>query len=265
MTIVVVEPEPVARQRLTLRAVQLTLPQRFRKEDVVQGQVAACPIAAAMVAIAHAKPGLLRQILGQPQRGDYCSKRRQDSDCQFRLHTVLAVRFLRHRQPIRVTPVLYFDGRQPAYAHTPEGPGWPSYIEKAYAIWRGRNSYSRLDQRMGLMPPPGPRKILQDLVGPTDMAHFASNRFYPATGFDSPLSDRIVLRLLRRTQRRPTIAATLTEGAEHFGLISNHAYAVLRYHAHRVQIRNPWGDSSAERWIRMRDFKRAFQAMLQAR
>ena len=60
------------------------------------------------------------------------------------------------------------------------------------------------------------------------------------------------------------MAATIASGAEQFGVISNHAFAVLGFSQGRVRLRNPHGGAGATSTISVADFGQAFQAMVQA-
>jgi hypothetical protein len=260
-----IEPEPVLLHHVQLKEVPpAPNPLQPRLDDVVQGQIAACPIAAAMVAAAHARPSVITGVLGPPISETVLSKRASDEIFRYWSSTIYTVRF-RHGAPVRVTPVLYFAGNDVHYAKTPQGPGWPSFIEKGYAIFRGGNSYNRLNIGTALHPVPDGGKVMDDLVGSPDMAHIAGGRFYAHGGGDQTLTDQLLQAMLARASRRPTIAGSIANGAEQFdSIVSNHAYAVLRFASGVVHLRNPWGDASATRTVSFQNFKRAFQAVWQA-
>jgi hypothetical protein len=258
-----IEPEPVLLHRVELREVG-PAPEPFqpRPTDVVQGQIAACPIAAAMVAAASARPDVLVRTLG-PQRAEtVLSKRRDDAIFRYWSSITYNVTF-RSGTPVRVTPVLYFGGQDVWYATTPHGPGWPSFIEKGYAIFRGNNSFNRLDLGTSLHPVPDGGKVMRDLVGPPDMAHLSGGRFYPNGGADQALDDQLLVAMLGRSAQRPTIAGSLLAGAQG-GIVNNHAYAVLRYAAGFAHLRNPWGGTGADVRVSLADFKRSFQVVWQS-
>lgn len=264
MSFSLIEPEPVLLDRSDLReGAAVADPLNPRPTDVVQGQIAACPIAAGMVAMAHARPAALRAVLGAAAPDDVLSKR--DSDEIFRHWSTFyfTVRF-RTGSPLRVTPFVYAHDGQITYASTPNGAGWPSYIEKAYAVYRGRNSYNRLDKGTSLNPVPDGGRVMEDLAGRPDLAFMTTGRFFRSQGGDVELTATILADMLGRAERRPTIAGTITQGAEAHGVVSDHAYAVLRYRQGRVTLRNPWGGANAEVRITLAAFRQAFQAAWQS-
>jgi hypothetical protein len=169
-----IEPEPVwGDKSLTLRIGQpASDPLRPRPEDVVQGAIAACPIAAVMVALAYSRPANLNVMLGPPLKITVLSKRKDEEVFSYWSDWCYDVKFPRAPSAIRVTPMLYFDDSMVQYAATPNGAGWPSYIEKAYAVWKSggiaRGSggdYSRLALRRSLIDTPTLGEVLEDLVG----------------------------------------------------------------------------------------------------
>lgn len=259
----VIEPEPVFRQHPELQSfVPPPDPVAVSRTDVVQGAIAACPIAAVMVATAHARPGRIRALLGPQRPGIALSKRADDEIFRFWSDVTYCVTFTGGGDHT-VTPVVYFDGADVTYASTPTGPGWPSLIEKAYAIFRGSNSYARLDKGTTLTPVPDARTVLGDVVGPSDMAHIASDRLFTANATDRALTDADLIAMARRATTRPTIAASVAAGAV-APVISDHGYAVLRWDGRRVVLRNPWGGAGAEFALTISELKASFQAVLQA-
>ena len=215
-----------------------------------------------MVATAHARPSRIQALLGQPQSGDVFSKRQHDQIYRFWSTTSYQVKF-HCWTAVTVTPVVYFDGQTVAYASTPSGPGWPSLIEKAYAIWKGRDSYNRLNMGTTYRPVPDAQTVLGDLVGPSDMADISGGRFFPHNGNDRALTNADLTAMVRRATRRPTIAASLAQGAQN-GVVSDHAYAVLRLRQSRVMLRNPWGGNGAEISLTIAQLLANFQAIWQA-
>lgn len=258
-----IEPEPVLMHRFELKSFNPPAhPLVVRAADVVQGQIAACPIAAVMVATAHARPDRIQALLGPPQAGVVLSKRRDDEIFRFWSSTTYQVRF-RRGPATTVTPVVYYDDRQVAYARTQDAPGWPSLVEKAYAIWRGGNSYNGLNQGTTLGPPPDAQMVLEDLSGPSDMADIIGGRFFPNASTERALTDTDLSGMANRGSRRPTIAGSLLHGTTR-GVVSNHAYAVLRWRNGRVVLRNPWGGPGAEVTLTLTEIRANFRALWQA-
>ncbi|MFF0527807.1 hypothetical protein ACFYT3_05405 [Nocardia amikacinitolerans] len=262
----IIEPEPLLGDHVRLRSVEPpTHPLVVRYTDVVQGRIANCPIAAVMAATAHARPDRTRRLLGEPQVGDVWSIRRHP-DAIFHWSTVTYhVRFTSGAAKT-VTPVLYHRGDKVAYARTPNGPGWPSIVEKAYAIWKGLNKYQNLEEDSGLRPGPDAQTVLNDLVGPSDMAHIAGGTLFHAQGGQARLTDEHLIDIARQARHRPTIAGSVEHGAAN-GIISNHAYAVLRWDraAQRVVMRNSAEYGVADPRLTIAQLRANFQAVWQAR
>jgi hypothetical protein len=267
-----IEPEPVRHQQgLTLRAGPLAPdPLAARPTDVVQGSISACPIAAVMVALAHARPANLGRMLGQRQKGPLLSKRRDDQIYGLWSDFYYDVVFPGRGSATRITPFVYFDDQNVQYASTPNGAGWPSYIEKAYAVWKsggGRGGsggdYSKLDLQGTFGGPPTVDEVVRDLIGAMDTLLFASDQFFRSDGGARDIADGDIERMARSAGRRPTIAASIATGAEQFSIVSNHGYAILGF-GNGVRLRNPWGGGGAESVISVARFRQAFQGIWQA-
>ncbi|MGV9612194.1 C2 family cysteine protease [Nocardia xishanensis] len=266
MNAALIEPEPLLGDYVRLRSVEPpTHPLVVRYTDVVQGRIANCPIAAVMAATAHARPDRIRQLLGAPQVGDVWSIRRRPNAIFHWSTVTYHVRFTSGAAKT-VTPVLYHREDQVAYARTPNGPGWPSMVEKAYAIWKGNNSYQNLEEDSGLRPGPDAQTVLADLVGPSDMAYIANDKLFHARGGQTTLRDEHLIAIAQRALHRPTIAGSVEHGAAD-GIISNHAYAVLRWDrtAKRVVMRNSAEYGAADPRLTIAQLRANFQAVWQAR
>jgi hypothetical protein len=178
VSVTLLEPEPVKMQHgFKLIAGSITpSPLTARKEDVIQGDIAACPIAAVMVAMAQARPSNLNRILGAPIRGTVISKRRDREIFDLWSEFYYDVTFPGRGTATRISPQVYAKDGSVKYARTPTGAGWPSYIEKAYAVWKSRGGqggsggdYTRLDLRVSLLDPPSLNEVMNDLIGKIDV------------------------------------------------------------------------------------------------
>lgn len=267
-----IEPEPVRGQHgLTLRVGQVAPnPLAPRPTDVIQGQISACPIAAVMVALAHARPANLTRMLGPHQAGPVLSKRRDDEIFRYWADHFYNVVFPGRGAATRITPIVYFDDQQVQYASTPNGAGWPSYIEKAYAVWKSRGGqggsggdYSKLALDGTITGPPDLGEVVRDLIGGFDVLDFAGNQFVDSHRNGRQLTAGDIEAMARLAGRRPTVAPSIPAGAEQFRIVSNHGYAVLGF-GNGVRLRNPWGGNGADVRISVADFRRAFQGIWQA-
>jgi len=265
-----IEPEPLKGQTgLELRAGPIEpTPLHPRIEDVVQGEIAACPIAAVMVALAHARPPDLDRILGRPQAGPVLSKRRGDQIFRHWSDQVYDVTFPGRGPVTRITPYVYFEEQKVKYASTPGGPGWPSYIEKAYAVLKSHGGqggsggdYSELDLDGGRAPTLN--DVMKDLIGKIDVLHFGQQQFFGSKGTSRPMADGDILAMARQAGRRPTVGPSIPTGAGH-GIEDNHGYAILGVDTTGIRLRNPWGGAGATFSISVAVYRQEFQGVFQA-
>ena len=267
-----IEPEPVRMQHgLALRAGPLAPnPLQPRPGDVVQGDIAACPIAAVMVAMAHARPAALSRMLGPHRAGPILSKRRDDQIFRHWSDHYYEVVFPGRGTPTRITPFVYFNDQQVQYASMPGGAGWPSYIEKAYAVFKsggGRGGsggdYTRLALGMTIGGPPTLNDVMRDLIGGFDVLDLPGDQFFDSRGNVRAAVAGDIQAMAARAGGRPTVGPSIANGAERFGIVSNHGYAVLGYQ-NGVRLRNPWGGAGATSTISVATFRQAFQGIWQA-
>lgn len=269
------EPEPSrwhARDRLEVRRVTPPpSPLVVRPRDVMQGDLAGCPVVAALAAIAHSRPARISHMLGRPTVAEVWAHRTGDiirwTDAYY------DVRFPGRAGTVRITDLAYHRNGRPLYASTPSGGGWPSLIEKAYAAWKGRGrggSYSNLDKRVSSQPPGG-GDVICDFVGRHDMADITGQRFYTGVDCRTREADDRALSAIAdlgamasRARRRPTIAAS-RPGSRRHGIVDDHAYAVLGGNRRRIRLLNPWGGPGAIRVMAMEEFAHEFTAVWQAR
>lgn len=265
-TIELIEPDPVFRDKARLKTVK-TAPDASapKAQDVVQGAIANCPIAATMTALAHATPKKVTAMLGPANKVNVLSKRRNEDKFSHKSSFCYSVKFHGNSKKVQISPVLYFAGSDVQYAGSPGGVGWPSYIEKAYAVWRGRGSYSRLEGESSLVDPPSANQVMKDCVGRIDYVDLENSHFYPDKGGDEPLKVRKLVDLLGKAASQPTIAASHPNNAKKYKIINFHGYAVMRItKKSMVHLRNPHGGSGADVQISLKDFQSAFIAVLQA-
>lgn len=265
-----IEPEPVS---LTGKTLQLKLGPLGsvppKPTDVVQGQIAACPIAAVMVAMAHARPDLVTAMLGSPKAGPILSKREGDEIFNLWSDQFLEISFPGRGQPTPVTPWVYFDGQDVEFASTPNGPGWPSYIEKAYAVWKSPKSlgqggsYSRLELTQGgVLGPPTLNDVMKDLIGPFDVLRFVDDQLNPRAA----LKNSDIIKFAADAGRLPTVAPSLPDDSieTRFGIIPKHGFAVLGANKDSLILRNPHGGPGARQIIPLSFCRKAFHGLWQA-
>jgi hypothetical protein len=238
----------------------------------VQGDIDACPIVAVMVAMAHARPASLGRMLAH-QAALVLSRRREDPILRYPSGYYYDVVFPGRGSPTRITPWVYFNDQQVQYASTPGGAGWPSYIEKAYAVWKSRGGreeyggdYTRLSSN-SLGGPPTLNDVIRDLIGKFDALDLNNNQFIDSHGNPRAVAPGDIAgeiaAMAGRARRRPTVAPSIPNGAEQFKIVSHHGYAVLGFR-NGVRLRNPWGGERALSTISVADFRKAFQGIWQA-
>lgn len=265
-----IEPEPVG---LTGKTLELKLGPLGsappRPTDVVQGQIGACPIAAVMVAMAHARPDLVTAMLGSPKAGPILSMREGDEIFNLWSDQFLEINFPGRGRPTPVTPWVYFDGQDVEYAATPTGPGWPSYIEKAYAVWKSPSSmglggsYSRLELTQGgALGPPTLNDVMNDLIGRIDVLRFVDDQLSPLDA--ATLTNSQIIRFARDAGRLPTVAPSLPDPKiARFNIIPKHGYAVLGSNSASLVLRNPHGGQGARQIIPINHCRKAFHGLWQ--
>ena len=263
-----VEPGAILRvMPATLRATALPLfgGQGPRPDEVIQGQVANSPLAAVLVAMAHAGPQMLCDMLTE-HRAAVFSRLQSDPMwrwCTDRLYTVQ----FRSHAPVWLSSLLYHsaDGRF-MYARTSNGVGWVSFIEKAYAVLRGSHSYNGLNDATPLHQPPSAHQVMDDLVGPHDVLDLSRNRVFFGNGREGALRPTHLPHVVEQAGRLPTIAVSLDTNVPVPSIVARHGYGVLGVvgASNMVQLRYPSGGPDAHVVLSLTDFSRAFKAVLQA-
>lgn len=228
-----------------------------RPDDVVQGAIATCPAAAAMVALAHTDPAAIRSmIIGQPASSGSPQ--------------VYHVQFLRtNARRVCVTTQFYHQAGHFQYASSNNHVIWPSLLEKAYAIYAGGNSYGGLaSSQRQLGSPPDVNQVMQDFVGNYNWsaATDAQNVTLPLTNLIDTKRNELI-QALRQSSNRPTIAGSLGSNVPAgTNVVANHAYAVMRYRNGQVTLRNPWNNTQiaggAQFRLSLSEFQSAFQMVL---
>ncbi len=189
-------------------------------DDVAQGQIADCYVAAAMASVAAVRPDLIRRAVREMAPGDYYVSLYRPGE--------------RRPSPVRVDGDLYGRGTRPLYARGTHGELWPSLIEKAISI-RAGGSYDAIGS--------GGRasRIMSALTG-FDPVLRETQSFATAEVFFAFVRDQLEAHL-------PVALGTASEEAryEGTGLHGWHAYSVIGYTVRDgvsyLQIRNPWGRS----------------------
>jgi Calpain family cysteine protease len=239
-----------------------------KPDDVVQGRLGNCPLHAILVAMAHAKPKELSQMIN-PTSVTVISTLADDKKFRKQTDVLMTVQF-RDAKPIEISTLLYRnpvdaegDGGDLPYAHSDNGVSWVSFFEKAYVKLRAKNSYVILDKNGGNV-----RQIMTDVAGPfLHVDLLRGSVFTPEDGSvkEKDLSDKLLGNILKAAKQHPTIAASLDE-APGDKIVSDHGYGVLGFDGKRVHLRNPWGPNqpNPEVFLSLADFKKNFEAVIQA-
>jgi len=270
----IVEPEPTSSSYVLQPENAPLFNNSPKPDEVIQGELWVCPLAAVLVAVAHANPKKLMEMLPKPTPAQVIST--LDSDPKFRMVTdvVMTVQFP-DANPIKISKLLYHkpieeegEGGGIPYAHSNNGVGWVSFIEKAYVVLRGKNTYQRLNVSPGL----DIGQVMGDVVGPYLIIDLVNGRLFTPKGKDmkdtkdEDLSDKRLKDLIKAAAQRPTIAASL-EKPPGKTIHKNHGYGVMGFDGKKVQLRNPWGSDAAESpdvALSLEEFKKNFQMALQA-
>jgi hypothetical protein len=223
-----------------------------KAEDVMQGYIQNCELAAVLVAIAHTTPTLLTNMISE-QTTDVVSKDKFEEKVSVKTDKLLTVQF-RKGNPVEMSRLLYHNkGNELVYAKSSRGVSWVSFLEKAYAVLRGGNSYNGLNDTTTLNGPPAPDKVMNDVVGDLEFAVPAKTK------------DKDLLAMFASARKHPTIAASNAELPEESPIVGSHGYAVMGVKGKTVLLRNPWGGKDANKEISIADFKSSFQLVLQGK
>jgi len=193
------------------------------------------------------------------------SRRRSDppDSVPYRTDRLYTVQFL-GGHPIQVSSFLYYTAGVMAYAHSPEDRAtWMSYIEKAYAVFRGNGSYNRLNTTTQLGQAPSLNQVMEDLAGPYDFADLAENLMYRHNSDSVALTDADLRQMLAQADQRVTVAGSRETGIPE-SVVASHAYTVLDRRGNTVYLRNPQGGTDAAMTFSFNEFKTIFRAVLQA-
>jgi hypothetical protein len=263
-----IEPESVFGQSAALQNVSLPLFAGEQNvpvpEDMVQGNLNNCPVAAILAALAHVAPETVAGMIAR-STAEVRSRRRSDPPDSFPYRTdrLYTAQFL-GGHPVQVSSFLYYTGGVVAYAHSPESrAAWMSYIEKAYAVFRGGGSYNRLNTTTQLGQAPSLNQVMEDLAGPYDFADLAENLWYRHNSDSVALTDRDLRQMLAQADQRVTVAGSRDAGIPE-SFVPGHAYTVLGRTGNTVSLRNPQGGPDAAVTLSFDEFKTIFRAVLQA-
>jgi len=268
------EPDPLSSDIASLRDFQLVLfgaSGAPLPEEVIQGNVNACPLAAALVALAHTRAAALQGMVTAVQAAIQ-SRALGDPAGQYphSAGRLIAVQFPGGSRT-EVSSLLWMTGGRIAYCHSTTNTGWMCYIEKAYAVWRGRNAYDNLNRigtgaadRESDYTPPDTRQVFMDLAGRCVMAHLEAGTLYEADDSAHRLTAAGLRELLNRSGNRPTIAASRADTNGRNGIEASHSYAVMGLEEQVIHLRNPRGGEAAGVDIRLPLFAERFAAVLQS-
>ena len=201
-----------------------SIPAKFvpKYQDVVQGRINACYVAAVIASLAYTRVKAIQRMMGPARQAYVVSKRGSDQILHWTKY-LYDVKFPGNPKAIRISGRFYHTSNDGlAYAGTPDGAGWPSFLEKAYAVWRGGNSYQRLDDNSA----PTLNTVVNDLIGKYDFGDLTKNRLITHTGGERTLGDAGLVRLLSSAPQRPTVAASLDLNVPD-PIVADHGYAVL--------------------------------------
>lgn len=261
-----IEPEPLPDSSAILRAVHFRTAdagQEPQPDEVEQGAIANCALPAVLVALAHSnRPAIKRMIKERPAA--VFSRRKSDEIYRYWTDLLYEVQF-RSGPPIKISTMFYVDdAKRLVYARSTRDLAWVSCIEKAYAVFRGQNSYGGLN---GAVPA---GRVMEDLAGPHDVSDLNTNQYFypPEEGRDdsklADLKDDRLTRTLVHAESFPTIS-TSKKVKSHQEITEDHAYAVLRFAHGKVKLRDPWGGPGANVALLLGDFKRSFSFVMQSR
>jgi hypothetical protein len=259
------EPQRVLLDHVQLRAVDWPLfSGNPLPQEMIQGRLHNCPLGATLMAMAQATPDAITSMISLvPGTVQYRVATDPPGTYPHQTDRSFTVRF-RGGSPQRVTNMLYFWNERPAYAHSFSNIGWMCFIEKAYAVLRGNNSYQVLNEGAGTtMPAPSTNDVFEDLAGPFILAHMESNQLFQG-GTALELTDQLLRQTLQRADDRPTVAASRGDLPEGRPVERSHSYAVLDFRAGRVQLRNPRGGQGASFSQSLSEFRQSFAAAFQA-
>src|SRR5262249_45301017 len=162
--------------------------------------------------------------------------------------------------PVSISNRLYHDdGGALVYAHSPSGVGWISFIEKAYAVLRGANSYNALNKPTALGKPPTARQVMEDVVGLSEQIDLIHECALPSNTMDMKLTDKHLEAVLSKARHSPTIAVS-RKNSQGLPIVTDHTYAVMHFTEGHVQLRNPWDieaprETPADVRLSLEDFK----------
>ncbi len=248
------EPEPVAMQPVRLEEVLLPLwSDSPRPEDMEQGEMGNCALAATLIAMAATRPARLAEMIREAP-AVVRSRRRSDPPGTFP-YQASRVYFVTvpGRPEATVSSLLYFTHGNIAYSHSPGNTvAWVSFLEKGYVAARG-TSYERLNSSGGRGGFPVD-EIFREIAGEYEFLDLAS---------DPPPAAASVRRMVERASNLPTIAGTEDGTLESENIIAHHAYAVLGWRQNRVHLRDPRGGVNAEKHLTLDAFQSTFRLILQ--
>ena len=268
------EPFHVSGDHASLREFNLQLIDQVtgpQPEQVIQGNLDNCPVAATLAALAHATPEAIRVMLSErPARIRSRVRGEAPGEYVHESNRLITAQFQGQRA-VEVSSLLWMSGGRIAYCRSTGNFGWMSYIEKAYAVWRGRNSYHLLSQigsgqgdALGGTHVPDTREVFADLVGSWMMADLTTNTRYDQGGGSSQFSPRALAGIVGNAPDLPTIAASRADITRQGGIEPSHSYAVMRFRQNVVHLRNPRGGADADVAVPFEQFRQLYMAVIQS-
>ena len=258
--------EPLAKlyDQIHLKALDtpLFLSAGPRPDDVMQKGLENSPVGAILVAMAHATPRrVVNMITAIP--GEVL--------CRYRLgqrtDTLAAPRSFRvtfaGKPPQRVSNLLYQDSDGIAFTQSDNNCSWMAFIEKAYATAqpRGYVTLSRIDS--GTMGELTTNDVFEEMVGAYKLIHMQGETASLYVGDHvSALKPEQVGDILLDAPYRPTIASSSElPGSE---VAASRAYAVIEYRRDWMVLRDPRNIDDPELRMKFEDFRKSFVAVFQA-
>lgn len=129
--------------------------------QVKQDGLNSCPLMATLAAMANSRPALLTAMVDEPEPArvfsDFDPQKVATSPAQLRFFLFFSDRLIRVRFPtggeIRMSNLLFTNTQDPnasqlswtTFSRASNGAGWVSFIEKAYALFRGGGDYGGID------------------------------------------------------------------------------------------------------------------------
>jgi hypothetical protein len=226
-------------------------------KELVQGNLASCPLAAALGAGAYAKKAVKGMIT--EKSGSFVAHWKGAKIACTRQFTVT----FSDGVGIDVSSLQYQDGRWPVFGHSLSNTlGWPAFIEKAYAKkMGGSRGYNALnDEKITA------NQVMQDVFGSgLDVKAIPEDWKKGTTDAQKELDHQLTA-LVKDAAKSPTIAASRDKAAS---VVQDHGFVVLGFQGSKVDLWNPWGpegrpEKEVHLQLTLEEFKNNFEMVLQS-